>query len=362
VNKRKWFLHFLWRSLSQRKGRVAVASASVMIAAAIVVSALGISLGIRQKLGGELRSYGANVIITPKEEKYLSDEVFSFLSSDVEVEDFSGQLYARVSVNGADVEMIGLDFKKLQGWRIEGRTPAEGEILIGTNIRDALGLKLNDAVKVTVGDRDILMKVSGFVERGGPEDNAVMLDLAQSQRLTGLVGKLSAVFVRVKSRNIGETVKALRDHMPYVNVKTLRQVAFAEESFLKKIELLMALVTLVVLVASGISVSSTMSATVLERLKEIGLMKAIGGTKNSIRRFYLAEGCIIGIIGGLSGYVLGFLSAQAVSKGAFGSFISIPFYVFFISLGMGVLIAVSSSILPVTDALRYKPSSILRGE
>lgn len=342
-----------------------------MIAVAIVVSTLGISLGIRRKLGGELKAYGANIVITPRE-GYLSEGTTARnkkagsglwrLLRETGVEDYSGQLYAVVTVNNVDVEMIGMDFKRVKHWKIAGRWPSEGEILAGTNIRDALGLKAGDTVTVGFGGRYKTMKVAGFIERGGPEDSAVMLDLTCSQRLTGLEGKLSAVLARAGAKNLKDTVRILENRLPEVNVKTLRQVAYAEESFLKKIELLMVLVTLVVLVTSNISVSSTMSATVLERMKEIGLMRAIGGTKNDIRSFYLAEGTVIGFLGGLSGYVLGVVSAQVVSKGAFNSYIQIPFYVFLVSLAMGLLIAVSSGMLPLTGALRYKPSSILRGE
>jgi putative ABC transport system permease protein len=360
MNRRRWFLHFLRRSLSQRKGRVAVASVSVMLAAAIVVSSLGLSLGIRQKLGEELKAYGANIIITPKE-GYIPQSLLLDLKA-MGAGDYSGQLYARVLVNRAEVEMIGLDIENVKSWKITGRWPSEGEVLAGTNIRDALGLKLNDPLTVGFGGTDTEMKVSGFVERGGPEDSTVMIDLARGQMLTGLQGKLSAVLLRAEAGRFEEVVAMLKEKIPDVDVKTLKQVAYAEESFLRKIELLMVLVTLVVVIASSISVSSTMSATVLERMKEIGLMKAIGGTKNSIRLFFLSEGCVVGLFGGLSGYALGFVSAQAVSKGAFQSFIDMPFYLFIVSLVTGLSIAVFSSMLPLADALRYKPSSILRGE
>jgi len=308
MTRRGWFIHFLRRSLGQRMGRVAVASAAVMLAAGVVVTALGISLGIGNKLGGELKAYGANVMLTPVEQ-YLDGSVLKELASDANVEDFSGQLYAAAQVHGAEVEIIGLDMDsiKARGWKPDGKWPGAGEVLAGSDAARALGLK--PGADVTV--EGTKMKVTGLVERGGPEDSALMLNLADAQRITGHEGKLSAVLLRVSPGNIDAAVAALSQKLPGVNVKTLKQVARAEESFLGKIELLMMLVTLVVLIATSICVSSTMSATVLERLEEIGLMKAIGGTKRDIRSFFLAEGVVIGIVGGLLGYVLGFAAAQA---------------------------------------------------
>ncbi len=64
MDRRRWFVRFLLRSLTQRMGRVAVAVLSVTIAVTIVVSSLGLSRGIRKQLGAELSAYGANVIVT----------------------------------------------------------------------------------------------------------------------------------------------------------------------------------------------------------------------------------------------------------------------------------------------------------
>ncbi len=363
MNRRRWFLYFLKRSLSQRKGRVAVASVAVMIATAIVVGAVGVSLGIRQKLGGELKSYGANIIVAPRE-GLIDEEMLAKLSSAPGIETMTGQLYSRVALNGADLEMIALDMKdvKDRGWKLTGNWPAEGEAIAGVDVMEALELAEGDNVSLGTKDREISSVVSGFVETGGPEDGSVLLSLHMGQKLTGLEGKLSSVLVRARSDEIENTVGYLNREFPALEAKSVRQVAYAEESFLGKMEMLMALVTLVVLFASSICVSSTMSATVLERMKEIGLMKAMGGTKAEIRAFYLAEGCVIGLLGGVAGYLLGYASALTVSKGAFGSYITVPPYILLVSVSMGVLISVSASFLPLADALRQKASVILRGE
>ena len=61
----RWFFFFFNKSVSQRRGRVLIASAGVTLAVAIVTAMIAVTAGIREKLGSELRAYGANVIVSP---------------------------------------------------------------------------------------------------------------------------------------------------------------------------------------------------------------------------------------------------------------------------------------------------------
>jgi putative ABC transport system permease protein len=364
-------MKFLGRAILERKSRVAVAVLSVMIAVGIMVSALGISLGIRTKLGGELKAYGANVMVS-RPGGFLDDNetLRSALRPESGVDNFALQLYAGAEVSdpgGSEekvrLELIGMELGKASTLRVEGSIPvAPDEMLAGANVRDAFGLKPGQALRADFKGGVHAMRVTGFVETGGPEDGSLIIGLQRARELTGLGNKASAVLVRADTARLEETVENLRSALPGAEVKTLSQVAKAEQSFLRKIELLMALVTVVVLIASSISVSSTMSATVLERLREIGLMKAIGGTRKEIGAFFMAEGIAIGCIGGIMGYGVGYLAAQAVSKGAFGSFIPVPLYLLLGGIAAGAFISVSASLWPLLGALRYRPSIILRGE
>lgn len=338
-----------------------MASLSVAIAAAVIVTALGLSLGIRKKLGGELRAYGANIVVAVKE-GYIDESGIPRVKAIKGVEDVSGQIYETVSVDGRAVEVIGLQIEKTAGWRITGRQPLSKEVLAGVDLKEALALKEGSVLKVQSGGVSSEIKISGFVERGGAEDRAIIMSSSDAQVATGRQGKLSALLIRSASGAVESVVMDIKKILPDAEVKTLRQVAMAEESFLRKIELLMGLVALVVMTASGISVSSTMAATVLERLKEIGLMKALGGTNRSIGMFYIVEAGVIGLAGGLAGFIVGYAGAQAVSRWAFGSFIEVSFYLLMLSLCVGVAVAVVASVIPMRPALVQRPSEILRGE
>jgi len=76
----------------------------------------------------------------------------------------------------------------------------------------------------------------------------------------------------------------------------------------------------------------------------------------------MIEAVLIGILGGISGLSLGLLSAQAVSKGAFHSFVGVPGYLPLISILLGIMVSLLSSYFPVRGAMKYDPAVILRGE
>jgi putative ABC transport system permease protein len=365
------FFYFFGKSISQRKGRVAIASLSVMLAVSIVTGLAGISYGIRGKLGSTLRSYGANLIVTPRSGDFLPFEYIDAISGIDGVISASGQVFGRVRVRDVDLELIGLEPEKTIGpaWKLQGHLPQkDSDILAGINLRKGLEIETGTTLTLT-GDSSkspgmgpVQFTVSGFFEKGGAEDSALILPLEQAWGLLGIDRKLSAILVRGRPSDLDEVARRIENALPGALIKTLRQVAVPERSILRKIQLLMSLVTIVVLFAAVVSIMSSMGANVIERREEIGLMKALGASRNGIRAFYLAEATLTGITGGISGFILGYALTQAVSWGAFGSLIPVPVYFVLISVVSGLLLSLAASHIPVRDALKYNPAVILREE
>ncbi len=364
--KKEWFFMFLKKSIMQRKGRVIIASLSITLAVAVISGMTGITAGVRDKLGEELKAYGANIIVSPAEGTYIDSGTLDRIRKVSNVINAEGQIFDSVIINGQAVEIIGLNISSLKdtGWRLSGKWPENrGGILAGINLKNALELDAgNNVTLLSSSEGSAEFTITGFIERGGAEDNTFILSIADVWKLTGLDSKLSTILVRGDPGKLENAVNSIKDAFPSVNVKTFRQIAFAEESLLGKIQLLMVLVTIAVLFASIISIGSTMGANVIERREEIGLMMAIGATKNQISMIYAAEAVLIGLLGGIAGFVLAYISAQVISKGAFGSYISMPFYTFFLSMITGLALSMLASHFPVRDALKYSPAEILRGE
>jgi len=336
-----------------------------MLAVAIVTGLAGITSGIKDKLGSELQAYGANLIVSPGDQGLLDIDALKIISGLDSVENTSGQIYGRAFIKENSVEVIGLEMDKMResGWRLGGSWPLNvREIVAGNNVKEALKIEKGDEISLQTNDRFIKFIISGFIERGGPEDNAFIMSLPQAWELMGIDNTLSAILVRGKSGDLDNISTRITAAVTGVKVKTLRQVAVAEESLLGKIQLLMALVTVVVFFAATVSIMSTMGANVLERREEIGLMMAIGATRNGIRLFYFAEAVLTGLAGGVAGFCLGYFFTQAVSWGAFHALIGIPFHLFIVSVAAGLIVSLIASHFPVVNALKYNPAVILREE
>jgi putative ABC transport system permease protein len=356
-----WFFYFLKKALALRKGRFIISVAAVTLAVTIVSALITLSIGIREKIGKELRQYGANMIVTNKQggliDKDVADSVVDLSDA---INHYQYQLYGTIGIEGNLYEIIGIEMEKLGGIRVQGRiSESDHEIMIGVNLKELLKVEIGDDLRF---DKDgSIYKVSAYFERGTDEDSAILMPIEDLMRLLGVKG-ISAILLNVDSPYMKNVESLISSKFKYLIPKTLNQVAVTEKQMLSKIQLLMLIVTAVILLSSVIALGSTMGANVIERMEEIGLMKAIGATSNDIRNYFISESALAGAVGAVIGYVIGMGIAELVSYSAFGSFISINPVLIPVSLFVGMFIAVISTYMPVKDAMSVVPAAILRGE
>jgi len=129
------------------------------------------------------------------------------------------------------------------------------------------------------------------------------------------------------------------------------------------------IIALVSLAVGAVGIMNTMYTSVLERTRQIGIMKAIGASSDAILSFFLLESGLIGAVGGLFGIILGIASAYAlgVVAGGFGvrglfSFGSLDFFGFFVILVITFITGILSGILPARQAALLEPAEALRFE
>ena len=146
-----------------------------------------------------------------------------------------------------------------------------------------------------------------------------------------------------------------------VKAKPIRQIAETEGKLLHQNQVLFSLIAANAIGVSSLAVASTMTASVLQRRREIGLMKAIGADNTQVAAQLLAEAGILGLLGGFLGFPLGYLLVEFISYSVFAAPMSDP-----LALPITILVAVgislAGSIVPMRKAMGIEPAVVLRGE
>ena len=386
MTKRRWLLQLVLRALAHRKGRTALLLA-VLAMASSLATALGIvSFSMGKQVAEEVRKYGANLVIIPEsarmdvgsgglnfgvisEPAYLQQrQVEDVLARSGLKAERSFHLRGALHWKNADLMVEGVDFAEIRRlfpwWQLKGTWPAAGETVVGSDLATRLGLKPGDTMELAGKGQTVRLRISGIVSSGGEEDGLLFLALPDLQQALGLDGQLTLVRLMVTAGgdSIKKSAAALQLLLPTAKVNEVRQTARTSEGLLAKVKLLMLMVTAVVLVSAGSSVAGTMSTTVLERGKEIGLMKAMGGTRWEVMLIFCGEAAMLGILGGLAGYLFGSAIAQFITRTVFSA--SAEFIPWFagISLGVSLFLALLGSLGPMVSVFKLDPVRSLRGE
>ena len=125
--------------------------------------------------------------------------------------------------------------------------------------------------------------------------------------------------------------------------------------------LLIYLLTAATFLTSAMGMSPTLAASLRRRLDEIGLMKSIGADSTGIIVIFLAETFIIGLVGGLIGYLLSLGVSTYVGQQVFSTSITRRAMLLPVSIINALLIAALGSLFPIRRALKVKPALVLKG-
>jgi putative ABC transport system permease protein len=274
-------------------------------------------------------------------------------------------------------------------WRVEGRwfSDAAEEGVAGVALAQRLNLHAGSEVNISAAGRSRSLRITGIVSTGGSEDNAILTPIRIAQDLAGRPGEYRRLLVSALTKPadafserdpatmtpteydrwycspyIASISLQIREQLPGVEVRAIRQVAEGEGRILTRVSGLMWMVTIAALFAAALAVGATSATTVLERRTEIGLMKALGASRRAVTSFFVAEQLFLALIGGALGYALGVGLARALGIGIFGAAPELRWILFPVVLTLAVVVALLGSLLPLGRAARVDPAPVLRGE
>ena len=245
-------------------------------------------------------------------------------------------------------------------WKVEGEWVDDlnndfGEIvpaLAGEQLAKSNDWKIGDKLSLSYTNdkgesQQSAVEIKGILSTGGTEDNQLVMPLSAVQNLLGLEGKVQSVRVSAltvpendlsrKARANTDTLDAeaydrwyctayvssishqLEEAISGAMVRPIWQVAASEGVVIGKIQLLLAVVTFAALIAAAMGIASLMSAGIIERSKEIGLMKALGAYQWQITLLFYCEAVLSALVGGIFGCLAGWGLAKFIGAALFGA-------------------------------------------
>jgi putative ABC transport system permease protein len=419
------FARIVFESFRRQKRRKLLAGAAITLGVTVATAMIGVATDIGDKINRELRTIGANLVVTPQEDSldveiggvnlkppsdgaYLDEADLPKIKGTFwhnNITGFAPVLPVNVSFksngNVQDVTLLGTYFSQQLSfgkeefttgvrttyplWKVSGSWPEDSshDVLLGERLAAQLGKKVGDEIDLS-GHQ---FRVTGILSTGGAEDDEIVAPLSLAQEILGKPGAVRRVYVSALTKP--EDALARRDPkslsgpiydrwycspypqsiayqlaeaIPHSHAEQIRQVAQNEGAVLTRIEGLIFLITLAALFASALAVSAAMATAIFERRAEVGLMKALGAGKLAVASVFFAEAALLAVIGGFIGFGAGAVLAHQIGHSIFNSQISIQPVLLPVILAIAVIVTFSGSAAAIRRAVAMDPVFALRGE
>lgn len=401
--------YFRWgfSNLKQRRLRSWLTMIGIFIGVALVVSLISLGQGMQDAIIDQFSSLGADtltvqaagggfgppgsyqsVTIGKDDLRVIKrtpgvDEAFGRIIESVRVQVDGEQEFgflATVADEPDEYRMsleIPFDLKVVKGRMLKpGDTH---KVVIGNRLaeKDVYVRKLQVGDKIGINGEDF--DIIGVLEKtGNPQVESVLwLPLEVAQELTGVGDKYGVIAARVEegadvAKVQSDVEKALRKERDVelgredFVVESSQETIDSLNSIVGAVKWFLVGIALISLLVGSVGITNTMYTAVLERTKEIGIMKSIGATNNNVLTLFLIESGVIGFVGGIIGVALGMglsFTTAAIAQANLGTDLisaHISFGLLLGALGGSFLVGTLAGVTPASQAARMKPVEALR--
>ncbi len=388
----------------------------VIIGVASVVAIISIGQGMQENMQERLGGFGADILtVIPgyfratgvHSEMHTDRSVSSSSSINLTDNDYKvvkqvpGVMYVNGLVSGkADLKydnektVVSITGVDTSVWRLmdntgidEGRYLQAGDsnsVVIGSSL--ARGTFLTPVTlnrPLTIGGKNFrvvgILKQSGGL--GGGSDTGIYMSAEMARGvITEKVGnnKYTSMVIKASDASMVEYVKAdieeklMSSRQVNPRTKDFTVIASARireqmSDVTQTLSLFLSAIAAISLLVGAIGIANTMFMSVMERTKQIGLLKAMGAGEREIMKLFLIESGIFGLVGGIAGSVLGaaisllipYLGIQALGFGG-GLKATITPEIILFALGFSVVIGIVSGIIPARHAAKMRPVDAIR--
>ncbi len=387
----------------------------VSVSAILVIFLSSLIEGLRVQLVAETTGAIPHVVISPLEKRPVSPSELS--TADVlvlgkrstavrqkekiedwrrlvkRVEGFDDSIVAvSPTVNGQGFVSVG---EKREAVRISGVEPANydrivaiernliagrfyrmapGEVVIGQGLADSLGVTVNDRLRLNASTGAVADKrVTGVFSTGfgALDDGAVLMPIGDAQSLYGLGSAVNVIGIRVTDVFESERIAAGIQRQVTYDVRAWTQDNQRLLGALEAQRRSSDMITFFTAIAASFAIASILIVLVTNKLREIGILKAMGATRSQIQTIFALQGTLLSAFGGLVGCVLGIALVEGLSRieveragsgrveGLFP--FSLTAELIIGTMVASVVIGFIAAMVPARQASRVDPIEVIRG-
>jgi putative ABC transport system permease protein len=396
------------RAIARSKLRASLTVLGILIGVAAVVVVVALGTGVRNRIGGEIASLGANLIyiwpqatqasgakssardsgrLTEADGAALAKEATSvalvapFSSTSMQV--VAGDKNWATSVMGVTRsywDVRGFTFAKGQSWTEADEQLKTKVVVIGDTVRENL-FGSNDGIGeyVRIGKYPFrviaVLAKKGQSPFGEDQDDRILMPMGsfRSRILPTGPGRVQQLMASATDANTVdravaqiETILKQRHHIgpeeePDFTIRTQAEFRKSQEQIFDTLQLLLASIAAVSLLVGGIGVMNIMLVSVTERTREIGIRMAIGAGESDIMVQFLVEAVTLSVLGGLIGLAFGVALIAVLSRALEWS-MELPIQAVIAAFGTSGAIGVVFGFFPARRAARLDPIEALRHE
>ena len=400
------YLLFAYRNTTKRSLRTWLTTIGIFVGIAAVVSLISLGQGMQAAINQQFAGVGTDKIIIqgasagfgpPGQNTAgkVEEHDLNLIKNVLGVKRAAGRLLRSVSVEHGDTTRV------LFGASLPEEADARQLVIEANSLKVVRGefLRPNDKRKIMVGNQfitenyftktihlgtnilvnNIKFQIVGILDKiGAGRDEVVIMNENDLRDLLNEKKQFSALVAQVAQ---GETPSVVADQI----ASTLRRDRHQKEGFedftlttseslLSSINTILGVVQAVFigiaaisLLVGSIGITNTMYTSVVERTREIGIMKAVGAKSHDILLIFTIESGLLGAAGGVMGVILGILLSklvESIGQGVLGNLLkaNFPGYLIVSALIFSFLLGAISGALPAYQASRLPPIKALRGE
>lgn len=272
-----------------------------------------------------------------------------------------------LQIRGVDLNSGDKMFKVKEKIYLGDKSVDSDKILIGKRISEDFNLSPKDIMNITLptGDKE-KFRINGIFDLENQQFNngLVYMDIQRAQRIFNKKGYVNRINIQLNNIFLGESIALdIENNFPDLKVTSWMKDGKQLLNALRSQTISTTVIQGVILLSTTLSIASVLYITVVQKTKEIGILKAIGATDFSIGFIFLFQGAIVGFLGALLGCGIGLFLIKIFEWGAKPSFIiELKMMLILRILLFSTISGIIAAYIPSKKSMKLDPIEVIKGE